>query len=1035
MDVYENGTQKYVRTNEEHVTGIPYDETTDHIYLFYSTGKQLSVRYQVLDSTGAEIVGGDDYEPKLVGPTDILSNEELHFTLQLGPRCTLNSVTFNGTRLTAAKNTGTNYEYTVDTSRLSSLSGEVTVTATVTRKTGYTVSFAKEDVSNTAVSDVASVSDPLKWTPSTTSGTVNTISRTFTSGAGENCTFYVHGANRWDGSGVAKTLSKLAVVSIGDDSVFKMLVIGGQTKLIHDITVTVTPSADTELTLDGKLCTTPMYTVTVENCYEDIVFSCNFKNNDKEVWVEQANHIEWIDYGKGNMAPDEIKDKIANKDGNSTDSKKKQMPISGNISVTVKPEAGYYLSNSSAGVYQNPSHDIPANETTTTTSWSGKQTTSTVNNWAWTLSSGGTGTLTLYTPSSRGYLYWGIRFTAEPYKYRVRYKLTSDVSNISAFEEKDYLYTDTISVPGTRPTRSGYIFTGWTVKGLTGSVSPGSSFAVADLSGLSAESVDVIPVEFSPNWKLDNDEAKDIEIHVRVTITVVDMDGNWNTYPDYDEGVPRGLPLTIIRALVRDMIGTDVDSDNYTVEGWLEDEKVEDALRYERVGDGNHIKVTFTEKEPDYPGLNFTVTGGTWVYDGKEHTGKVDWYFETEGNQEIGNGYIMNFHGAQVDDAFSMEPAITNVGKLTFTVDKDTWAIYRNDYNRSNRFTEGAQYNGEKDSAEATLEVTPRKLEITASGAVDDTRAYPGDDSTQWKEIIIRDASGTEAPFPITLGTIKDHTGETVTITLGDGEKLVLKVVNSAKPGEEVTVQCEPLWDDAGTTARKGNYEISFGDLGTLKVGAEPPPTPAAKITAKIEENNTDTDGNRVALDGIEYKWSTDTAREGTGTTISDLHSGDTLTVTETLKAEDYEVVVTTVIVQIGDEAPKEYTVEPSPADGKQRTITVNVPEGITADTEINITFHNERQETAFVLLRKVDGHTGTPLSGAEFTLENKATGMNQTLSSDGGDAWENGVLFAGELAYGEYTLTETKAPDGYRGKSWKFTVNENGLRNLTEIP
>lgn len=59
-------------------------------------------------------------------------------------------------------------------------------------------------------------------------------------------------------------------------------------------------------------------------------------------------------------------------------------------------------------------------------------------------------------------------------------------------------------------------------------------------------------------------------------------------------------------------------------------------------------------------------------------------------------------------------------------------------------------------------------------------------------------------------------------------------------------------------------------------------------------------------------------------------------------------------------------------------------------------------------------------LAGAEFTLTNDAGAATTGLRSDA-----NGVIDFGYLAAGTYTLTETKAPNGYKtiGSTYQFTV------------
>lgn len=63
--------------------------------------------------------------------------------------------------------------------------------------------------------------------------------------------------------------------------------------------------------------------------------------------------------------------------------------------------------------------------------------------------------------------------------------------------------------------------------------------------------------------------------------------------------------------------------------------------------------------------------------------------------------------------------------------------------------------------------------------------------------------------------------------------------------------------------------------------------------------------------------------------------------------------------------------------------------------------------ETTPFILEKVDGSTKELISGAEFSLTDQSTGESQTLSGDA-STWDL------SLKPGLYTLTETKAPEGY---------------------
>ncbi len=68
--------------------------------------------------------------------------------------------------------------------------------------------------------------------------------------------------------------------------------------------------------------------------------------------------------------------------------------------------------------------------------------------------------------------------------------------------------------------------------------------------------------------------------------------------------------------------------------------------------------------------------------------------------------------------------------------------------------------------------------------------------------------------------------------------------------------------------------------------------------------------------------------------------------------------------------------------------------------------------------VKKVDGISGSALSGAEFELTD-AEGQVVATATSG----EDGLMHFRELTEGTYTLTETKVPDGYMDNKLSVTV------------
>ena len=82
------------------------------------------------------------------------------------------------------------------------------------------------------------------------------------------------------------------------------------------------------------------------------------------------------------------------------------------------------------------------------------------------------------------------------------------------------------------------------------------------------------------------------------------------------------------------------------------------------------------------------------------------------------------------------------------------------------------------------------------------------------------------------------------------------------------------------------------------------------------------------------------------------------------------------------------------------------------------------------VKIIKTDSLTKEPLSGAEFTITSKATGVvAAVLTTD-----RNGEATSGLLRYGEYTVTETKTPAHYKESAFSAVVNGTENEKVYEI-
>ncbi|MFM1581080.1 SpaA isopeptide-forming pilin-related protein [Helcococcus bovis] len=80
--------------------------------------------------------------------------------------------------------------------------------------------------------------------------------------------------------------------------------------------------------------------------------------------------------------------------------------------------------------------------------------------------------------------------------------------------------------------------------------------------------------------------------------------------------------------------------------------------------------------------------------------------------------------------------------------------------------------------------------------------------------------------------------------------------------------------------------------------------------------------------------------------------------------------------------------------------------------------------------INKFDKDNKIKLSNAEFTLKSKNSEWTQTKKS------QDGHLEFTDIPQGEYTLTETKAPDGYKksNRQWQVYVNSAGRTFISEL-
>lgn len=167
--------------------------------------------------------------------------------------------------------------------------------------------------------------------------------------------------------------------------------------------------------------------------------------------------------------------------------------------------------------------------------------------------------------------------------------------------------------------------------------------------------------------------------------------------------------------------------------------------------------------------------------------------------------------------------------------------------------------------------------------------------------------------------------------------------------------------------------------------------------TGELVLEKVETDTNR-ALENVAFK-------------LVRTVGGQEIVVREDTTDEDGKIHWTGL--QFGD-----YTLEEVIPEGylgeetQEITLSSDAPEGIQT-----ITIDNERQ-TGTASIEKVDANTGEKLDGAVFEVTNLVTGQTYTLTTE-----DNGTV-SEEVPFGEYTVEEITAPNGYR--------NVEDIENIT---
>ncbi len=133
-------------------------------------------------------------------------------------------------------------------------------------------------------------------------------------------------------------------------------------------------------------------------------------------------------------------------------------------------------------------------------------------------------------------------------------------------------------------------------------------------------------------------------------------------------------------------------------------------------------------------------------------------------------------------------------------------------------------------------------------------------------------------------------------------------------------------------------------------------------------------------------------------------------------------------VVKFENLVPGKYTLEETKAPEGYKAVEVTVEVNVVANEVVKQEVMNEKLTGQFEIV-KVDANDKTKLlSGAEFEVYKDGKKVAE-LKTD-----ESGKVMSPKLPLGEYTVKETKAPEGYKlsNKEWKVTIqNENEIVKL----
>ncbi|MGO5009852.1 SpaA isopeptide-forming pilin-related protein, partial [Bacillus wiedmannii] len=124
-------------------------------------------------------------------------------------------------------------------------------------------------------------------------------------------------------------------------------------------------------------------------------------------------------------------------------------------------------------------------------------------------------------------------------------------------------------------------------------------------------------------------------------------------------------------------------------------------------------------------------------------------------------------------------------------------------------------------------------------------------------------------------------------------------------------------------------------------------------------------------------------------------------------------------VVQFENLVPGKYTLEETKAPEGYKAVEVTVEVNVVANEVVKQEVMNEKVTGQFEIVKVDANNKAKVLSGAEFTVYKDGKKVAE-LKTD-----ESGKVMSPKLPLGEYTVKETKAPEGYKlsNKEWKVTI------------